>query len=112
MTFLFDLPNEQLLPHTFDLAEEIEDFVTKTDIMSLRKAPEGGETVEEAGKKALKNMLRRACKDNPTETAALLNGFWLLEDGEQVPGVFKTVNKVLTSNNATDFFTLLLRFTQ
>ena len=38
MKFLFDLPNEQLLPATIDLVEKIETFLSTTKMSELKTA--------------------------------------------------------------------------
>lgn len=112
MTFLFDLPNEQLLPQTFDLAEEIENLVKVSGIMEERKAPEDGETREKAATKNAKKMLRKLCKEYPKETGAICDRLWVLEDGEKAPNALVTASIVLVRKDVLSFFTSLLRLTQ
>lgn len=112
MTFIFDLPNEQLLPYTFDLAEDIEKLVNVSGIMEERKAPEGDETKRQAAKKNARKMLRKLCKEFPKETGEILDRLWVVDDGEKIPNILVTVPIVLARKDAMGFFTSLLNLTQ
>lgn len=112
MKFLFDLPNEELLPATYDLADEIEKFAKATKIMDLRTAPADGESAKDAGTKNLKKMLFRICKEFPKETGALCDKLWVLEDGEKAPNAIITFGKAFTRRDVLDFFTSLLQLAQ
>ena len=113
MKFLFDLPNEELLPATYDLAEAIEEFAKTTKIMELRGTPAEGEDKKEAGRKALKKMMFRACKEYPKETGMLFDRLWVLEsEKEHAPNTLITISKVLLRSDVIDFFTSLLQLAQ
>lgn len=126
--FIFDLPNEQLLPETFALVEKIETFsaLVKVDTNPEDEIPpvvrEDGETDEQfrekcaeaAKRKRAKNkkyileMARKACLEHPKETADFTDSFWLAEKtGEKVPNAIVTFNKILTRDDVMSFFVSL-----
>ena len=126
--FVFDLPNEQLLPATFSIVEKVEAF---SDAVKVDKGPadvippvtrEEGETDEqfearqketahrkrEATKKYLLEMARKACLEHPKETADFTDSFWLPEKaGEKVPNAIVTFNKILAREDVLGFFVSL-----
>lgn len=126
--FVFDLPNEQLLPATFSIVEKVEAF---SDAVKVDKDPadvippvtrEEGETAEqfearqketahrkrEATKKYLLEMARKACLEHPKETADFTDSFWLPEKaGEKVPNAIVTFNKILAREDVLGFFVSL-----
>lgn len=108
MKFLFDLPNEQLLPKTFDLVEKIEDFAKKTNISELRTPANEGETAREAGRRMMHAMAKRACVEYPAETAAVTDAMWEVEDGEIAPNSIITFTKCVQRPDVMDFFISLL----
>ena len=73
MKFLFDLPNEQLLPATCDLADAVEQLVKVSNIMALRTPVADGENKETVAKWNFKKIYFRLCKEYPRETGAVLD---------------------------------------
>lgn len=126
--FIFDLPNEELLPATFSIVEKVEAF---SDAVKVDKDPadvippvtrEEGETDEqfearqketahrkrEATKKYLFEMARKACLEHPKETADFTDSFWLPEkSGEKAPNAIVTFNKILSREDVLAFFVSL-----
>lgn len=126
--FVFDLPNEQLLPLTFSIVEKVEAF---SDAVKVDKDPadvippvtrEEGETDEqfkarqketahrkrEATRKYLLEMARKACLEHPKETADFTDSFWLPEKaGEKAPNAIVTFNKILAREDVLGFFVSL-----
>lgn len=127
--FVFDLPNEQLLPLTFSIVEKVEAFsdavkVDKdpADVIPLPVTREEGETDEqfkarqketahrkrEATRKYLLEMARKACLEHPKETADFTDSFWLPEKaGEKAPNAIVTFNKILSREDVLGFFVSL-----
>lgn len=126
--FIFDLPNEQLLPATFALVEKIETFsaLIKVDNDPADEIPpvvrEGGETDEQfrakcaevekrkraKNKKCIREMARKACLEHPKETADFTDSFWMVEKaGDKVPNAVVTFNKILTRDDVMSFFVSL-----
>lgn len=126
--FVFDLPNEQLLPETFSIVEKMEAFsnAVKVDIDPVDVIPpvtrEESETDEqfkarqketaqrkrEATRKYLREMARKACLEHPKETADFTDSFWLSEKaGEKVPNAIVTFNKILAREDVLSFFVSL-----
>lgn len=112
MKFLFDLPNEELLPATCDLAEAVEQLVKVSNIMELRTAVADGENKETVAKRNLKKIYFRLCKEYPKETGAVLDRLWVLEDGEKAPNAIVTASIVLVRKDVISFFTSLLQLAQ
>lgn len=108
MTFVFDLPNEKLLPATFGVVEKIEDFVKKTNIAELRTPAKDGETAKEAGMRTLRAMAKRACVEYPQETAAVTDAMWVLSEGETAPNAIVTFTKCVQRNDVMNFFISLV----
>lgn len=113
MKFLFDLPNEQLLPATCDLADAVEQLVKASGIMEFRKGPEDGENNEVAAKRNAKKMIVKLCKEYPKETGAVLDRLWVLEkDDEKVPNALVTAGILLVRKDVLTFFTSLVRLAE
>lgn len=112
MKFLFDLPNEQLLPATCDLADAVEQLVKVSNIMALRTPVADGENKETVAKRNLKKIFFRLCKEYPKETGAVLDRLWVLEDGEKAPNAIVTASIVLLRKDVISFFTSLLQLAQ
>ena len=112
MKFLFDLPNEELLPVTCDLADAVENLVKVSKIMELRTGTQDGESKEDAAKRNVKKMYFRLCKEYPKETGAVLDKLWVLDDGEKAPNAIVTAGIVLLRKDVMSFFTSLLQLTQ
>ena len=112
MKFLFDLPNEELLPATCDLADAVENLVKVSKIMELRTGTQDGESKEDTAKRNIKKMYFRLCKEYPKETGAVLDKLWLLDDGEKAPNAIVTAGIVLLRKDVISFFTSLLQLTQ
>lgn len=108
MTFVFDLPNDKLLPATFDLVEKIAAFAEKTNIMELRTAPSGDETAKEAGTRVMKAMAKRACTEYPEESGIVTDAMWVLDEGEKAPNAIVTFTKCVQRTDVMDFFISLL----
>lgn len=108
MTFVFDLPNSELLPRTFDLVSQVEAFAEKTKILELRTPPREGESASDAGKRVMKDMAKRACTEFPEETGILTDAMWILEDGEKAPNALVTFTKCIRRDDVMDFFISLL----
>lgn len=126
--FIFDLPNEQLLPATISMVEKLEAF---SDLVKVEKDPadviqpatrEDGETEEhfrekqaeiarrkwEISKKHLFKAMRKACLEHPKETAAFSDSFWMPEkEGEKLPNAIITLNKVMGRGDVLNFFVSL-----
>lgn len=107
MTFIFDLPNEQLIPATFGLAEKIEAFLDVVKPREIQQAAKEGESTKDAAKRNLLALARRACVEHPAETAALSDAFWKLEEGETAPNAVITFNKVVGRGDVMNFFASL-----
>lgn len=112
MKFLFDLPNEELLPATCELAEAVEHLVKVSNIMELRISAADGENKETVAKRNLKKIYFRLCKEYPKETGAVLDRLWVLEDGEKAPNAIVTASIVLLRKDVISFFTSLLQLAQ
>lgn len=113
MKFLFDLPNEQLLPATCDLADAVEQLVKASGIMEFRKEPEDGESNEAAAKRNAKKMIVKLCKEYPKETGAVLDRLWVLEkDDEKAPNALVTAGILLVRKDVLTFFTSLVRLAE
>lgn len=112
MKFLFDLPNEELLPATCELAEAVEHLVKVSKIMELRTSAADGENKETVAKRNFKKIYFRLCKEYPRETGAVLDRLWVLEDGEKAPNAIVTASIVLLRKDAISFFTSLLQLAQ
>lgn len=126
--FIFDLPNEQLLPATISMVEKLEAF---SDLAKVEKDPadvippairEEGETDEqfqerksetakrkwEISKKHLFNVVRKACLEHPKETAAFSDSFWMPEKaGEKLPNAIITLNTIMGRGDVLHFFVSL-----
>lgn len=107
MTFIFDLPNEQLIPATFGLAEKIEAFLDVVKPREIQQAAKEGERTKDAAKRNLLALARRACVEHPAETAALTDAFWQLDEGEKAPNAVITFNKVVSRGDVMNFFVSL-----
>lgn len=112
MKFLFDLPNEELLPATCDLAEAVEQLVKASGIMEMRTVVPEGENKENVAKRNIKKMYFKLCKEYPKETGAVLDKLWVLEDGEKAPNAIVTASIVLVRKDVISFFTSLLQLAQ
>lgn len=112
MKFLFDLPNEELLPATCELAEAVEHLVKVSKIMELRTSAADGENKETVAKRNFKKIYFRLCKEYPRETGAVLDRLWVLEDGEKAPNAIVTASIVLLRKDVISFFTSLLQLAQ
>lgn len=112
MKFLFDLPNEELLPATCELAEAVEHLVKVSNIMELRTSAADGENKETVAKRNFKKIYFRLCKEYPRETGAVLDRLWVLEDGEKAPNAIVTASIVLLRKDVISFFTSLLQLAQ
>lgn len=112
MKFLFDLPNEDLLPATCELAEAVEQLVKVSNIMELRTSAADGENKETVAKRNFKKIYFRLCKKYPKETGAVLDRLWVLEDGEKAPNAIVTASIMLVRKDVISFFTSLLQLAQ
>lgn len=113
MKFLFDLPNEQLLPATCDLADAVEKLVKTSGIMDFRTEPKDGENVDTVAKRNAKRMIFRLCKDYPKETGEVLDRLWVLEkDGEKAPNALITASVLLVRKDVLNFFTSLVHLAE
>lgn len=112
MKFLFDLPNEELLPATCDLADAVENLVKTSKIMELRTGTQEGEKEEDVAKRNVKKMYFRLCREYPKETGEVLDKLWVLEDGEKAPNAIVTAGIVLVRKDVMNFFTSLLQLAQ
>lgn len=112
MKFLFDLPNEELLPATCDLADAVEQLVKASGIMEMRAVVPEGENKENVAKRNIKKMYFKLCKEYPKETGAVLDKLWVLEDGEKAPNAIVTASIVLVRKDVISFFTSLLQLAQ
>lgn len=112
MKFLFDLPNEELLPATCDLADAVENLVKTSKIMELRTGIKEGEKEEDVAKRNVKKMYFRLCREYPKETGEVLDRLWVLEDGEKAPNAIVTAGIVLVRKDVMNFFTSLLQLAQ
>lgn len=104
MTFIFDLPNEQLIPSTFDLVEKI----AALNIAELKTAPKDGETAKEAGARNLRAMAQRAFKEKPAVAASISDAMWVLDEKEKAPSALVTFSKCISRQDVMDFFLSLL----
>lgn len=112
MKFLFDMPDSEALPRTYDLMEEVGAFAKEAKLVEANREVAADTTQEESGKRAIMGMLRKMYKDFPEKTAELCGKFWVLDDGETVPTVNRTVTKIITNPNALDFFILAFALVQ
>lgn len=109
MTFVFDLPNDQLLPATFDVVEKIETFISTTNMSELKSAPKDGETAKDAGRRNIRAMAKRACKEFPAETAKVTDAMWVCGENETAPNAVVTFTKCVNRADVMDFFISLLQ---
>lgn len=108
MTFVFDLPNEKLLPATFGVVEKIEAFVKTTNMAELRAPAKDGETTKDAARRVLRAMAKRACMEYPKETAEVTDSMWVLDEGETAPNSIVTFTKCVQRNDVMNFFISLV----
>lgn len=108
MKFIFDCGDEILLPFTYDFSEDVEKFLKETKVLEIRKNRDADLDLKTQGKKNLKDMLKRLCKEYPKETGELLAKLWVLEEGEKAPNAFTTLTKVFSNKDVMDFFTSLM----
>lgn len=108
MKFLFDMPNEQLLPATIDLAEAVGHLVEVSNLKSLQTPVQEGEKKEEVAKRNAKNMICKLFREYPKETGEVLDRLWILEkEGEKAPNALVTAGIVLVRKDVLNFFTSL-----
>lgn len=112
MKFIFECEDEILLPFTYDFADKAEAYFKKTKLLDIRKEKTEGLDITEQGKKNLKAMLKKMCKEYPRETGDLLAKLWVLDEGEKAPNAFKTMTKVLTNKDVLNFFSSLMGLAQ
>ena len=126
--FIFDLPNEELLPLTFGLVEKLNNFCgvvtveqddsdTLSPIVREEDEPddqynarleEYRKKKREINKKYLMQLAKMACVEHPKESAILSDAFWRREkDGEVLPSAVVTFNKAFSRKDVLDFFVLL-----
>lgn len=108
MTFVFDLPNEKLLPAAFEVVEKIEAFVKKTNITELRTPAQDSETTKDAARRMMRAMAKRACVEYPKETAEVTDSMWILDEGETAPNSIITFTKCIQRNDVMNFFISLV----
>lgn len=108
MKFIFECEDEILLPFTYDFSVEVEAFLKKTNVLSVRKNHDASLTRRENGVKNLKEMFRVVAKDFPKETSELLARLWVLDEGETAPNAITTFTKIMTNKDILDFFTSLM----
>lgn len=104
--FIFDLPNEELLPLTFDLVEKIDAFKAAAKTGEQLTAQDG-ETKKEFAKRKLMDLAKKACVEHPKEASVVSDAFWLVDEGEKVPNAIITFNKVLSRDDVMSFFVSL-----
>ena len=104
--FIFDLPNEELLPLTFDLVEKI-DAVKAAAKTGEQLTAQDGETKKEFAKRKLMDLAKKACVAHPKEASVVSDAFWLVDEGEKVPNAIITFNKVLSRDDVMSFFVSL-----
>lgn len=112
MTFIFDAPNETMLPVLYELVEEIEGFLQETKLLDARKNRDESLTLEENAKINIKAMLKTICVKYPKEAGRIFDKLWVLENGEKPPNAIVTFAKVFTRKDAIDFFTSLTTLVQ
>nr|DAO31574.1 MAG TPA: hypothetical protein [Caudoviricetes sp.] len=104
--FIFDLPNEELLPLTFDLVAKIDAFKAAAKAGEQLTAQDG-ETKKEFAKRKLMDLAKKACVEHPKEASVVSDAFWLVDDGEKAPNAIITFNKVLSRDDVMSFFVSL-----
>ena len=104
MTFIFDLPNEKMIPATFDLVEKL----SALKLNELKTGRKDGESAKEAGERYLRNMAKRAFKEQPEIAAEICAGMWELEENEKAPSAISTFAKCVGRQDVMDFFISLL----
>lgn len=104
--FIFDLPNEELLPLTFGLVEKIDAFKAAAKTGEPLTA-QNGETPKAFAKRKLMDLAKKACVEHPKEAAVVSDAFWRLEEGETAPNAVITFNKVMTRDDVMSFFVSL-----
>lgn len=104
--FIFDLPNEELLPLTFDLVAKIDAFKAAAKTGEQLTAQDG-ETKKEFAKRKLMDLAKKACVEHPKEASVVSDAFWLVDEGEKVPNAIITFNKVLSRDDVMSFFVSL-----
>lgn len=104
MTFIFDLPNEKMIPATFDLVEKL----SALKLNELKTGRKDGESAKEAGERYLRNMAKRAFKEQPEIAAEICAGMWELEENEKAPSAIITFSKCMNRQDVMDFFLSLL----
>lgn len=126
--FIFDLPNEELLPLTFGLVEKLNNFCgvvtveqddsdTLSPIVREEDEPddqynarleEYRKKKREINKKYLMQLAKMACVEHPKESSILSDAFWQREkDWEVLPSAVVTFNKAFSRKDVLDFFVLL-----
>lgn len=104
--FIFDLPNEELLPLTFDLVAKIDAFKAAAKTGEQLTAQDG-ETKKEFAKRKLMDLAKKACVEHPKEASVVSDAFWLVDEGEKAPNAIITFNKVLSRDDVMSFFVSL-----
>lgn len=104
--FIFDLPNEELLPLAFGLVEKIDAFKLAAKTGETLTAQDG-ETKKEFAKRKLMDLARKACVEHPKEASVVSDAFWLVEEGEKAPNAIITFNKALSRDDVMSFFVSL-----
>ena len=104
--FIFDLPNEELLPLTFDLVAKIDAFKAAAKTGEQLTAQDG-ETKKEFAKRKLMDLAKKACVEHPEEASVVSDAFWLVDEGEKAPNAIITFNKVLSRDDVMSFFVSL-----
>ena len=104
MRFLFECDDEVCLPILYSLIDDVKPLVD-----TIKQINVDENKVNKVGnKKVFKMILEKLTVKSPKETSKVLKKFWVLEDGEKAPNIFKTIPALLNSEEAVDFFTSAL----
>lgn len=101
MQFLFEAKDEICLPASYKLVESVKGYIDQ-----LKAFEVDADAEDKRG--ALAKIFECAMVKCPVETADILSKFWILEEGETAPNVYKTIAAVFNSEAAVDFFTSVL----
>lgn len=104
MRFLFECEDEICLPIVYGMIDEIKPLI---DVIKQVNVDEK-KAEKTNGKKVLKMILQTLMVKSPKETSKVLAKFWVLEEGEKAPNIFRTIPALLNSEDAVSFFTSAL----
>lgn len=98
--FIFDCDDEICLPAAYNLVDEVQEYIEKMKTVEVNEDKARGDN-----KTVLKKVLRNMMVKYPKETGRLFAKFWVLDNGEKAPNIFRTMSTLFSNEVAIDFFT-------